>query len=144
MRDSLYSFCCPAANFFSSHESASSQVSTPYSSLSLTSFKLATVYFMASGGPAMEANISLSFSTPRALIKRTRGTGVVPALGILTISMPSLRFSTLRGFLTPSFCENIFATCVSCAYFLFFSTVTLLGARSSIEMSTRSVPLIMK
>ena len=66
--------------------------------------------FMASGGPAMEAKISISLDTPSALIRSTSGIGVVPALGILTISIPSLLFSTFRGFLTPSFWENIFAT----------------------------------
>ena len=69
---------------------------------------------------------------------------VVPALGILAMSMPSRRFSTLIGLRTPSLWENILATSVSCAYFLFFSTVTRFGARSSIEMRTRSVPLMMK
>ena len=144
MRDSRYSFCCPAANFFSSQATASSSVSTPYSSLSLTSLRLATVYFIASTGPAIDANISLSFSIPSALIRSTTGIAVVPALGILTISMPSRRFSTFIGLRTPSRCEKILATSVSWAYFLFFSTVTLLGAKSSIEMSTRSVPLMMK
>ena len=92
----------------------------------------------------MEAKISISLATPSALIRSTRGMGVVPALGIFTISIPSLLFSTFSGFLTPSFWENIFATWVSWAYFLFFSTVTLFGARSSIEIRTLSVPLIMK
>ena len=110
---SLYSFCCPAANFFSSHASASSSVSTPYSSLSLTSLRLATVYFIASTGPAMAANMSLSLSIPSASMSRTTGMAVVPALGIFTMSMPSLLFSTLRGFLTPSLCEKILATSVS-------------------------------
>ena len=102
------------------------------------------MYFIASTGPAIAEKISLSFSIPRALIRRTTGIAVVPALGIFTISIPSRLFSTLIGFLTPSFCENILATSVSWAYFLFFSTVTLFGARSSIEMSTLSVPLMMK
>ena len=144
MRVSLYSFCCPAANFFSNHRIASSSVSTPYSSLSLTSFRLATVYFIASTGPAMDAKISRSLLMPRARINSTTGIAVVPALGILTISIPSRRFSMLIGLRTPSRCEKIFATSVSWAYFLFFSTVTRLGARSSIEIRTLSVPLMIK
>ena len=63
--DSLYSFCDLFANFFSSHAIASSVVYTIFS-LSLTSLRFATVYFMASTGPAIAEKISLSFSIPRA------------------------------------------------------------------------------
>ena len=69
---------------------------------------------------------------------------VVPAVEILTISIPSRRFSTVRGLRIPSFCEKILATSVCFAYRLLISTVTRFGAKSSIEMRTRSVPLMMK
>ena len=104
----------------------------------------ATMYLKVSVGPAIAVNISWSLSIPRARIKRTTGIGVVPAVLILTISIPSLLFSTVSGFLIPSFCEKIFATSVLFAYLLLISTVTLLGARSSVEISTLSVPLMMK
>ena len=104
----------------------------------------ATVYFIVSTGPAIAWKISASLSTPSARIKRTTGTAVLPAEGIFAISIPSRRFSTFNGFLAPSRCEKILATSVSYVYFLFFSTVTLFGARSSIEISTLSVPLMMK
>ena len=77
-------------------------------------------------------------------MSNTTGIAVVPAVEILTINIPSLRFSTVSGFLVPSFWENIFATSVCFVYLLLISTVTLFGARSSIDMSTRSVPLMMK
>ena len=77
-------------------------------------------------------------------MRSTTGMGVVPALLIFTINMPSLRFSTVNGLRTPSFCEKILATSVLRAYRLFISTVTRLGAKSSMEMRARSVPLMMK
>ena len=117
---------------------------TAYSSLSLTSLIFATIYLKVSVGPAIAVNISWSLSIPRALISKTTGIGVVPAVLILTINIPSLRFSTVSGFLIPSFWENILATSVLLAYLLLISTVTLFGAKSSVEISTLSVPLIMK
>ena len=104
----------------------------------------ATIYLNVSVGPAMAVNISWSLSIPKALMSKTTGIGVVPAVLIFTISIPSLRFSTVRGFLIPSFCEKIFATSVRFAYLLLISTVTLFGARSSVDIRTLSVPLMIK
>ena len=92
----------------------------------------------------MAVKISWSLSIPKARINSTTGIGVVPAVLILTISIPSLLFSTVSGFLIPSFCEKILATSVLLAYRLLISTVTLLGARSSVEISTLSVPFMIK
>ena len=104
----------------------------------------ATMYLKVSVGPAIAVKISWSFSIPSALINRTTGIAVVPAVDTLTINIPSLLFSTVSGFLIPSFCEKILATSVFFAYLLFISTVTLLGARSSMEIKTLSVPFMIK
>ena len=105
---------------------------------------LATMNLKVSVGPAIAWNNSWSFSIPRALISRTTGIAVVPAVEILTINIPSRRFSTVKGLRVPSFCEKIFATSVCLVYLLLISTVTRFGAKSSIEIRTLSVPLIMK
>ena len=60
------------------------------------------------------------------------------------MTMPSFFFSTRVRARYPSFWENTLATSTAAPYFSLYSTMTLLGARSSSVIRTLSVPPMMK
>ena len=66
------------------------------------------------------------------------------ATGTETMTMPSFFFSTRVRARYPSFWENTLATSTAAPYFSLYSTMTLLGARSSSVIRTLSVPPMMK
>ncbi len=107
------------------------------------SSKLAKTMFPILLSETMELKISSSFSMPKAFIRMT--SGIWPeAVGTVTMSMPSFFFSTRVSARYPSFWEKTLATSSCLPYLSLNSTKTLLGARSSSEMRTRSVPPMMK
>ena len=87
--------------------------------------------------------MSESFSIPRAFIRAIRG--ISPeTTGTDTMRVPSFFFSTWVSARYPSLWENTLAVSTAAPYLSLYSTMTLLGARSSRVMRTLSVPPMMK
>ena len=99
--------------------------------------------FAMASSETMVSKISSSDSIPRAFIRAMSGMDP-EATGTETMTMPSFFFSTRVRARYPSFWENTLATSTAAPYFSLYSTMTLLGARSSSVIRTLSVPPMMK